>query len=193
MLDHKTLTSWEDNLNVALSVSSYNEWFAHTVQKSLESVLGHMEGHKRDMNIPAVTHNIRNCLDLIDSLGKAAKDSTRGMADNYHSVVRARRDSYLRKLPNVGTQLQKQMRNAPLVWSSDKRPEGADDPKFLFRGLHTKLNKERKVNEEYGQPFCASNQGGYSSKPTRGSFQRGRGAKRGAKPTRGRGSFSSNI
>ena len=31
MLDHKTLTSWEDNLNVALSVSSYNEWFANTV------------------------------------------------------------------------------------------------------------------------------------------------------------------
>ena len=236
MLDHKTLTSWEDNLNVALSVSSYNEWFAHTVQKSLESVLGHMEGHKRDMNIPAVTHNIRNCLDLIDSLGKASEDSTRAMADNHHSVVRARKDSYLRKLPNVGTQLQKQMRNAPLVWSSDKRPEGADDPKFPFRGLHTKLDKERKeeseraitqlvlenkpsifsqtksshkrpfagkgpvhkdkrqkVNEEYGQPFRASNQGGYSSKPTRDSFQRGRGAKRGAEPARGRGSFSSNI
>ena len=51
------------------SVSSYNEWFAHTVHTSLESVLGHMEGHKRDINIPVVTHNIRNCLDLIDSLG----------------------------------------------------------------------------------------------------------------------------
>ena len=45
--------------------------------------MAHMEGHKRDMNIPAVTHNIRNCLDLIDSLGKASEDSTRAMADNF--------------------------------------------------------------------------------------------------------------
>ena len=100
---------------------------SHSTYISLESVLDHMEGYTKDLNILAVTHNIRNCLDLIDSLVKVSEDSTRAIANNYHSVVRARRDSYLRKLPNVGLQLQKQMRNARLVWSSD-------DPGFFLEG-----------------------------------------------------------
>ena len=87
-----------------------------------------------DPHIQHVSDGLKTCLDLLDTVGKASEVELGTLTYITYVLNLSRRDSILRIIPNISTELKEKLRHAPIIWETPDQPHQEDDkPAFLFR------------------------------------------------------------
>ena len=134
----------EENLRVNLATSSMNEWLLATIQTILQSSQNQLEKTEQHKNLAT---NIQTCLDMLDSVGVASAMGIKAAATSLVELTVARKDSILRKIPNISSDLKEELRRLPLVWETSQ-PETGDNPGLLFRGRSDRIASDRKLEAD---------------------------------------------
>ena len=122
-----------------------NGWLLSTIQTILQSSQNQLGKTEPHTNLAA---NIQTCLDMLDSVGVVlAMGIIKAAATSLVELTVARKDSILRKIPNISSDLKEKLRQLPLVWETN-RPETGDDPGLLFRGRSDMIASDRKLEAD---------------------------------------------
>ena len=145
--DSKVATALENHTRLGISAASTNEWFLGTIKTIMEKLQEHLMGD--DPQIQHVSDGLKTCLDLLDTVGKASEVELGTLTYITYVLNLARRDSILRIIPNISTELKEKLRHAPIIWETPDQPHQEDyKPAFLFRGLSSQLAEDRKRDAE---------------------------------------------
>ena len=112
-----------------------------TILQSSQNQLEKTEQHKN------LATNTQTCLDMLDSVGVASAMGIKAAATSLVELTVARKDSILRKIPNISSDLKEELRRLPLVWETNQ-PETGDNPGLLFRGRSDRIASDRKLEAD---------------------------------------------